>query len=213
MAGIDKLQQSLINAKRFMNHDALNKNTNTSSNTGGRIREPQIREPQFSMPAVPQPQLNESSIPTPPTVPQMSMNPKSKLTTEAINNSRLPQAIKEAMIKNPIPDPVPSGTLSHDFMSEVSKKMNSPEYSLSQMRSTANSTIQSEDHPIPPPIPVNGLSGDINQLKPLIKECLTEILEEKNLLIEQKDISENLQLRVGNKIFTGNIKSVKTIKK
>ena len=211
MNATDKLQQSLINAKRFMNHDALNKSKINGTPSG--IREPQMQEPKFPMPVNTPQHMNETSIPAPNPTAELSMTPKSNLTAEAINNSRLPQAIKEAMIKNPIPDPVPSGVLSEDFVSEVSKKMNSQEYSLSQMRATANNAIPSEDHPIPPPISVNDLPMDVNQLKPLIKECLAEILEEKNLLIEQKNISENLQLRVGNKIFTGNIKSVKTFKK
>jgi len=38
-------------------------------------------------------------------------------------------------------------------------------------------------------------------------------MNEENLLIESKNINENLQIRVGNKIFSGNIKSIKSVKK
>jgi hypothetical protein len=155
------------------------------------------------------------------------MTPKSQMSKAAIMGSKLPDAIKKAMIDNPIPDPIPANTLSPQFINEVSKKMNSKEYSIDEMRATSNSNVlgNTTSTPIeasPPqytdPIPPlsyaqPAATPDSSSLKEMIKECLTEILNEENLLVEQKTLKEHLQLRVGNKIFTGTIKSVKTLKK
>ena len=48
----------------------------------------------------------------------------------------------------------------------------------------------------------------------MISESLDEIIESKvnKLLIESKNIKENLQFRIGGKVFTGKISKVKTIK-
>ena len=219
MEGMDKLQQSLLDAKRFMNHNALN----SPSGTKQSMSSAPIETPTMEMP--PNININESSIPT---TPQMSMTPKSNMTKEAILSSKLPDAIKKAMLENPIPDPTPTGTLSPDFINEVSKKMNSPQYSINEMRATSNSNIQTSTIPTPnkmgreikkqqniDPIPSLSPLNDIpsSDLKSTIKECLKEIMVEENLLVEQKNLKETLQLRVGNKIFSGTIKSVRTIKK
>jgi hypothetical protein len=220
MEGMDKLQQSLLNAKRFMNHGALNA---PSKNTPREIS-PITEAATMEMP--PNVNIKEnllSSLPSSDTSSQMSMTPKSNMTKDAILKSKLPNAIKEAMIRNPIPDPTPSGTLSPDFINEVSKKMNSPQYSINEMRATSNSSVTSSHVNTPPlresitppthndPIPPLHTPSS-SSLKDTIKECLKEILKEENIIVEHKNLKENLQLRVGNKIFTGSIKSVRTVK-
>ena len=213
---MDKLQQSLLNAKRFMNNDALSAPTNSRTSIPTSDLSQERVPPQMNMPS--NINIKESAIPAPQTS-QISMTPHSQMSKEAILNSKLPDAIKKAMIENPIADPTPEGTLSPNFINEVSKKMNSPQYSINEMRATSNSNMstpptkvsQVSKDPIPPltPPPLQ----ESSTLKETIKECLQEILKEENLLVEQKNITENLQLRVGNKIFTGNIKSVRTLKK
>ena len=53
-----------------------------------------------------------------------------------------------------------------------------------------------------------------DEIKLMISESLDEIIESKvnKLLIESKNIKENLQFRIGGKVFTGKISKVKTIK-
>jgi hypothetical protein len=202
------LEQSLLNAKKFMEHSAMNQRgnhrsipTNTTPPTNN-LQEAQLPNPTIQAPRQP------------------NMSPKSNMSKEAIMNSKLPDAIKSAMIKNPIPDPSPAGTLSESFIDKVSKKMNSEEYSVNKMRNTSNVNVPPSTtptsfttQPTSDPIPTLGnMDMDKNTLKETIKECIKEIMKEENVLLESTKIKENLQLRVGNKVFTGNIKSVKTIK-
>lgn len=203
------LEQSLLNAKKFMEHTAMNKNGGQPT-TGRNIQNESVNIPQ---------QMSQN-IPTPRTP---NMNPKASMSEESIRNSRLPDAIKQAMIDNPIPDATPTPNLSEAFMDKVSQKMNSDQYSINAMRTTANSNVSKVNIPTnniikesnsgdPIPSPFESPSVDSNSLKETIKECIKEIMVEENLLMESKSIKENLQIRVGNKIFTGNIKSIKSIK-
>lgn len=210
------LENSLLTARKFMEHDAMNKKTNGVGNL-----------PNLQTESVPtQPNINQPHMPTMPTMPSNSapnMNPKSNMSEETIRNSRLPDAIKQAMIDSPIPDVSPTANLSESFMDKVSQKMNSQEYSVGGMRNSANSNVNKVSIPTtniienksndPIPSPFDSASLDTNTLKETIKECIKEIMKEENLLIESKNIKENLQIRVGNKVFTGNIKSIKSIKK
>jgi len=204
------LEQSLLNAKKFMDHSAMN--------TSGDKRKMSI--PQTTTNNLQEAQLPNIGTSTPR---QPNMNPKANMSKEAIMKSGLPDAIKKAMIQNPIPDPVPAPNLSESFMDKVSEKMNSPEYSVSNMRNKANSNVSNNTNELPlfttpsekssDPIPTLGGSDlDKNYLKETIKECIKEIIKEEKVLLESKNIKENLQLRVGNKVFTGSIKSIKTIK-
>ena len=235
----NKLQQSLLNAKRFMSHDKLSvsKNTPQSTQLTDRVTSTQknpIKE--FKTPRatynIPE-EITNSPSSAPPTtaVPKpVNMKPHAGLNEERINKSNLPPEIKKLMIENPIQDPAGTGAvLSNDFIDKVSEKMNSDEFSVDQMRSTSNNSVSPPPPPqsgnyTPPkrkvensPIPSineNFNTGlDYNSLKEVIKECVQEVITENGINIEENNINENLQLRVGNKIFLGNIKKVKTVKK
>ena len=134
------LEQSLLNAKKFMEHEAMNKKS-----TGNTVP----RDIQTESVKVPTPSNtnNGMSIPSPKTP---NMNPKANMTEESIRNSRLPDAIKQAMIDTPIPDVSPTPNLSESFMEKVSQKMNSKEYSVQNMRNTANSNVNKVSIPTTP---------------------------------------------------------------
>ena len=204
------LEQSLLNARKFMDHSAMNKGGNRRDMTPSTPTVPNLQEAQLPKP--------QRSIPT-----QPNMNPKANMSEESIRNSRLPDAIKQAMIDNPIPDVSPTSNLSESFMDKVSQKMNSEQYSVGNMRNTANSNVGKVNIPTTNivkesknidsiPSPLNDSQLDKSTLKETIKECIKEIMVEENILMESKNIKENLQIRVGNKIFTGNIKSIKSVK-
>ena len=203
------LEQSLLNAKKFMEHEAMN-------NKGSMPRRNIQTESVQTVPEMNIPQQRMGGNP--------NMNPKANMSKESIMNSRLPDAIKKAMIDTPIPDINPIPNLSESFIDKVSQKMNSDEYSVNGMRNTANSNVsrasritqpvineQKSNDPIPSPFINESINTD--SLKDTIKECIREIMKEENLIMESKNIKENLQIRVGNKIFTGNIKSIKSVKK
>ena len=102
------------------------------------------------------------------------------------------------------------------------------------MRSSSNNSVNSIPQPGKPiqeqrtviptqnniiPSPTN-MSHNVDvmslkdEIKLMISESLDEIIESKvnKLLIESKNIKENLQFRIGGKVFTGKISKVKTIK-
>ena len=218
MADLTSLETSLLAAKQFMNHDKLQKGVDSNN--------------VMSQNSIP---VQESvSVPFPQNTPQGPPSnmahraPHSNLTEESIRNSNLPSAIKEAMISHPIPDINTGADLNPDFIDRVAKKMNSSDFSIQGMRNTANSTIQSQQtqqplmesqpttrtSPIPSPTRNMDSSDLKSEIKALISESLDELLESKvnKMLMESKNVKETIHFRVGNKVFTGKISKVKTLK-
>jgi len=216
------LQQSLVNAARFMNHDKLQ----TESTVSKKAVIPET-------PSIPQSMgsrqpVNPMPHNTPPmqagSIPQqqpMDLKPHSKLTRKSIMGSNLPEAVKQAMIENPIPDINTGANLSPQFMNEVAQKMNNQDYSVDGMRQQSNSNISniikennSQPSPIPPPqVPLESSSLK-SEIKAIITETLDELIEAKinKALLVSTNIKENLTLRVGNKVFSGKLSKVKTLK-
>ena len=226
MADLTSLETSLLAAKQFMNHEKLQKGVDVMS--------PQNTRPVQESASVPfpqnTPQGGQPSNMAHRTPSAPNMQPHSNLTEESIRKSGLPDAIKEAMISHPIPDINSGADLNPDFIDRVSKKMNSSSFSVGGMRNTANSTIQApqshqqqplmESQPTtrtsPIPSPTRNMdSSDLkSEIKALISESLDELIESKvnKMLVESKNIKENIHFRVGNKVFTGKISKVKTLK-
>tara|TARA_R110001592_G_scaffold152414_2_gene379941 strand:+ start:5810 stop:6487 length:678 start_codon:yes stop_codon:yes gene_type:complete len=224
MADLSTLETSLLAAKQFMNHEKLQKGVDVNTRMA----------PQHSMPVQ---EAVSAPVPFPQNTPQPSnmaqrapsapnMKPHANLTEESIRKSNLPSAIKEAMISHPIPDINTGADLNPDFIDRVAKKMNSDNFSIQGMRNTANSTIQaptpimesrpttSKPSPIPSPTRNMDTSDLKSEIKALISESLDELIDNKinKVLMESKNVKENIHFRVGNKIFTGKISKVKTIK-
>ena len=119
------LQQSLVNAKKVMNKvDGCNfKQGNTSksmsmnmTDSSGLLSElPSNTTP--NIPNLPKVDINSA---------KKDLTPKARMTESQIKNSKLPEAIKQAMIDNPIPDvPFNGGGvgLSEEFLSGVKNEM------------------------------------------------------------------------------------------
>ena len=229
------LQQSLLTARRFMNHDKLQ----TESSVSKKSTIPQstpIPESVVSRQPVSQQPVNPMPHNTPPgtqqfeqprSAAQMDLKPHSKLTRKSIMSSNLPDAVKKAMIDNPIPDINTGANLSPQFMNEVAEKMNNQDYSVDGMRQQSNSNIPNipnlsnvikENNTQPSPIPPPQTSFESSSLKSEIKSMITETLDElieakiNKALLGSTNIKENLALRVGNKVFTGKLSKVKTLK-
>ena len=221
MSNLSSLEQSLLSAKKFMDHDKMSVLESPTQQQYSREQEP----PMELLSSLPPGQAPASAAPR-----QENMQPHSALTPERINSSGLPSAIKEAMISHPIPDINAGPNLNDDFLSKVAGKMNDDRYSVGSMRNTSNSSVNTIPQPVQEhrtvtptqnniiPSPTNLPSSiDVmslkDEIKLMISESLDELVESKvnKLLTESKNVKENLQFRIGGKIFTGKISKVKSI--
>ena len=202
MADISTLQQSLINAKKVMSK------VDTGSFSKGNVSLPS--ESTLANVNVPMtegiPQNMPAQIPAPTSSSTPNLSPKANMSEERIKKSNLPDAIKQAMIDNPIPDiPFNNGTsLPADFLTEVKDKMDKQGIPTSPIQE--NNQIST-----PPPIGRSGTKKITSKnLKSIIKESVKELLDETIGL--KTDSDENFQFRVGDRIFYGKITSSKVIK-
>jgi hypothetical protein len=221
MSNLSSLEQSLLSAKKFMDHDKMSVVESPTQQQYSREQEP----PMELLSSLPPGQAPASAAPR-----QENMQPHSALTPERINSSGLPSAIKEAMISHPIPDINAGPNLNDDFLSKVAGKMNDDRYSVNSMRSTANNSVDTipqvmQEQRTVTPIQNNAIPSPTNlpssidvmslkdEIKLMISESLDELVESKvnKLLTESKNVKENLQFRIGGKIFTGKISKVKSI--
>lgn len=205
MADISTLQQSLINAKKVMNK-VDNGNFSKENITIPKDIETISEQ---NLPPTVQP-LSPMSAPS--TTERRDLSPKSSITEERINNSKLPDAIKEAMIKNPIPD-VPFGGgvgLDDDFLKNVRSEMGK------QGLSTTPTTVTTPTLHKKQSSNIKKISS--GNLKSVIKEAVKELLDETisaklhESIGPRKSAGENFQFTVGDRVFYGKITSSKTLK-
>ena len=142
-------------------------------------------------------ELMESQIPQ-----QTNTRPVGgNMNVDKIQNSKLPDAIKRAMIEHPI-EQMPSislnETLDMDFVKGAKRLMEQEGVSLKksqpQQRQSINSNI------------------DMNSLAVLIENTVRKVMDEKlNQILTASttsSINENLVLKVGDSIFKGKITGV-----
>lgn len=120
------------------------------------------------------------------------------VTEDRIKNSKLPDAIKELMLKHPIKQPEQySPTLSDDIVEKAARLMGENK-TITQTSSQVNQKSQ--------PIQNN------SELKKIIRETMEEILKENGIIAESESkTSETFQFRVGKHIFEGKLTKVKKI--
>ena len=132
-------------------------------------------------------------------------NVSTPTSVDKIQNSKLPDAIKKAMIENPIqqmPQISLSETLDMDFVKGAKRLMEqegvSPKKSQTQQRQSVNSNI------------------DMNAISILIENTIRKVMDEKlNQILTASttsSINENLVLKVGDSIFKGKITGVNKAK-
>lgn len=118
------------------------------------------------------------------------------VTEDRIKNSKLPDAIKELMLKHPIKQPEQySATLSDDIIEKASRLMGE------------NKTItQSSNQPTSKPQQNN------SDIRKIVRETVEEVLRENGLLMESESKSnETFQFRVGKHVFEGKMTKVKKL--
>lgn len=176
----NSLMEKLVKAKKVMNK------VETGNFERGHVNETVLNS-----------DPEEFNVPTP----KMS-NQQPTVNVNKIMESKLPDAIKKAMIENPIPQITLKDSLDMNFVEKTKKLMEAEGVSSkskgSQQRTSTGSNI------------------DINQLTPIIenivRKTVTEILDTKlnQILTAQQTLSinENLVLKVGDSIFKGKITGV-----
>ena len=116
-----------------------------------------------------------------------------------IQNSKLPDAIKRAMIENPIPQISLNDTLDMDFIKGAKRLMEQEGVNSKPSQSKQMTTN-------------NGGSIDMNAIAVLIENTVRKVMDEKlNQILtasQTSTINENLVLKVGDSIFKGKITGV-----
>jgi CxxC motif-containing protein len=137
--------------------------------------------------------------------PQPNQRPvNGQASVDKIQNSKLPDAIKRAMIESPIPQISLNDTLDMDFVKGakrlmeqegVSSKKSQPQQKQSQVQSS---------------------NIDMNAIALMIENTVRKVMDEKlNQILTASttsSINENLVLKVGDSIFKGKITGVNKAK-
>jgi hypothetical protein len=137
--------------------------------------------------------------------PQVNTRPVGTPTADRIQQSKLPDAIKKAMIENPIPQISLSDSLDMDFVKGAKRLMEQEGVQPKQTQKKQS------------PQPTGNASGvNMNALATLIENTVRKVMDEKlsQILTAQQTstINENLVLKVGDSIFKGKITGVNKAK-
>jgi hypothetical protein len=178
------LMMKLVQAKKVMNK------VETGSFERGNVDESVLRADPEELSA----QYNQQ--------PQVKSSQPQQTNVNKIMESKLPDAIKKAMIENPIPQISLTDSLDINFVEKTKRLMESEGVST---KKTPNKQ-QNNQQP----------SYNGNDLIPIIenivRKTVTEILDAKlnQILTAQQTVSinENLVLKVGDSIFKGKITGV-----
>jgi hypothetical protein len=190
------LMKKLVNAKKVMN-----------AVDGGDYKTGNIDPSVFT-------EATDQLLSQPPQGSQKPRNVASNVVNEdKIRNSKLPDSIKEAMIKNPIPtmDNISlTDGLDMSFMEGAKKLMEREGLTKKSIPTPQKSTQLTQQ-------PQIDLSFDIKALiRETIKDTLEEIVDRKLELLltasKTASINENLVLKVGDSIFRGKITGVNKAK-
>jgi hypothetical protein len=178
------LMQRLVQAKKVM------QKVETGDFERGSVNEDILRSDPEELIKNQLPQQTWSQNPNPP-VPNL----------QKIQESKLPDAIKKAMIENPIPQISLSDSLDLNFVEKTKKLMESQgiptKTNKTQSTQTSNPDLIKQLTPI---------------IENVVRKTVTEILDSKlnQILTAQQTLSinESLVLKVGDSIFKGKITGV-----
>ena len=124
------------------------------------------------------------------------------LTTDRIMSSKLPDAIKQLMIENPIAQPTSMGgntTLSDELVEKASRLMNNGNTPITEPRQK-----QTPQQSIP--------SITADDIRSIVRETMEEVLKENGLLVESTSkTNEQFKFRVGQHMFEGKLSKIRKI--
>lgn len=174
------LMQKLVNAKKVMNKVETGNYQQGNVNTDILFSNPEQVAENYNM--QPNPTRNVTAPPN----------------SDRIANSKLPDAIKKAMMENPIPQISLNESIDMDFVKGAKRLMEQEGLSSKQQPQARQSQQPS--------------NMDMNAMAVLIENTVRKVLDEKlnQLLTAQQtqSINENLVLKVGDSIFKGKITGV-----
>lgn len=178
------LMQKLVNAKKLMNK------VDTGDYERGHVNESMLLSDPSEL-------MESQELPQ-----QTNTRPAGTPSADKIQNSKLPDAIKKAMMENPIPQISLSESLDMDFVKGAKRLMEQEgvqtKKSQPQQRQSVSSNI------------------DMNAIAILIENTVRKVMDEKlNQILTASttsSINENLVLKVGDSIFKGKITGVNKAK-
>lgn len=179
------LMSKLVQAKKLMNK------VDTGNYTRGNIDESKLMAPSDETGYVNE-DYNE---------PVVNTRPVGTPTVDKIQQSKLPDNIKKAMMENPIPQISLSDSIDMDFVKGAKRLMEQENLSSKSTAPTKQTTSTTS----PSGINMNTLATLIeNTVRKVMDEKLTQILSAQ----QTQSINENLVLKVGDSIFRGKITGV-----
>jgi hypothetical protein len=195
----DELAQKLVNSKKIM------KKVNAGDYEKGNIDKNLLTD-------TPEGVINEGKQPQP-TLKRSLGLPVGVPSVEKIRGSKLPDAIKTAMIENPIavPDISLSDGLDIDVTNKARQLMERDGTIPVKYPSKSNTLNESRQ------VQTQQLPNDFeSRLIPIIESAVRKVLNEKLIQIldaqNSTTINENLVIKVGDSLFTGKITKVKNTK-
>lgn len=124
------------------------------------------------------------------------------LTADRIMGSKLPDAIKQLMIENPISHPTSmngGATLSDDLVEKAARLMNNGQTPITETRQK-----QTPQQSIP--------SITADDIRLIVRETMEEVLKENGLLVESTTkTNEQFKFRVGQHMFEGKLSKIRKI--
>lgn len=130
-------------------------------------------------------------------VPAAKAVQKNNISVDRINNSKLPDVIKKAMIEKPIPQISLNESINIDFFEGAKNLMEKEGLKSKQSSKQTSSNVGNIDY---------------NTLSVIIENTVRKVLDEKlNQILSAhttKSLNENLVLKVGDSIFRGKITGV-----
>jgi hypothetical protein len=152
---------------------------------------------------------------TAPSTPNTQTKKPAPYDLKKVQESKLPDAIKRAMIDNPIPQIGLDNSLDMDFVEKTRALMEQDGQFVPERNEPTAPSSPSTNYSSPQP------SGDLEtRLTPIIENVIRKTLEEivdkklNQILLaqESKSINEGLAIKVGDSIFTGKLTKVKSMK-
>lgn len=189
------LMVRLVNAKKVMNK------VETGNFSKGHVNESILTSTPEEVAQI----TNFEPSPNPSNVP---------MNVDKINNSKLPDVIKKAMIEHPIPQITLNDNVNMDFLQGAKKLMEREGLtkktpSRPQAQTVSQSSYSGQQFSNVPGIDMNSLSTLIeNTIRKVLDEKLNQILSAQ----QTSTINENLVLKVGDSIFKGKITGVNKAK-